>query len=155
MTTIANKLKISSRKVYSKLTVRKGDLQWRDSKEDKKLLIVRLFSPKNHTKRFDVTKITDPEKIKDLGNLWKTRTDLADRLRAEICDSCGRDVSALQVHHVRKLKNMKSKDMLHWLHTARNRKTIVMCSKCHNLLHQGKLSSDINTDIPNPESRMQ
>ncbi|RKU08604.1 hypothetical protein C6502_15405, partial [Candidatus Poribacteria bacterium] len=52
----------------------------------------------------------------------------------------------MEVHHVRKLKDLKNKPKLqNWekVMIARSRKTLILCAgsrdSCHDLLHQGKL----------------
>lgn len=45
----------------------------------------------------------------------------------------------LEMHHVKKLKNLEGKKRWERFMIARNRKTIAMCEKCHHDLHNGKL----------------
>jgi RNA-directed DNA polymerase len=75
-------------------------------------------------------------------HLYTTGTELIRRLNADECEYCG-TMDKVEVHHVRKLKDLKHKTHLeHWekVMIARHRKTLVICRDCHNLLHQGKLS---------------
>ncbi len=76
--------------------------------------------------------------------LWlrATKSELVRRLNAKECEYCGRSDIPREVHHVKKLKNLKSKpNKLFWqkIMIARNRKTLILCEKCHDLLHAGKL----------------
>lgn len=66
------------------------------------------------------------------------RNSLITRLQAKICEECGATEN-LEMHHVRKLKDLKGK--LDWEKRmiARNRKTLAVCSKCHDKIHAGKL----------------
>ena len=59
------------------------------------------------------------------------------RKKCELCGKCGCD---LEMHHVRKLKDLKGKS--HWerLMITKNRKTIALCVDCHQKLHGGKLN---------------
>ena len=56
------------------------------------------------------------------------------------CEVCGRTDGYFEVHHVKKLKDIEKgtepwkKQMI-----ARNRKTMVLCVECHDLLHSGNL----------------
>jgi len=73
-------------------------------------------------------------------------SELIRRMEAETCEYCERAHVPVQVHHVRKLKDLKKKSNLQlWekVMIARSRKTIILCSdgkdSCHSLLHAGKL----------------
>lgn len=67
------------------------------------------------------------------------RTSLIERLLAEKCEWCGVENTPLEMHHVKKLKNLEGKKRWEQFMIARNRKTIAMCVKCHHDLHNGKL----------------
>lgn len=66
------------------------------------------------------------------------RTSLIDRLKAEKCEICG-EQGALDMHHVRKLKNLDGKGYADKLMIARRRKTIALCRSCHQKTHAGKM----------------
>ena len=55
------------------------------------------------------------------------------------CEYCGMDTGPFEIHHVRKLKDVKGKESWKQLMIARNRKTLVLCAVCHDKLHAGKL----------------
>ncbi len=70
------------------------------------------------------------------------RTELIKRLLAEKCEACG-TASQLEVHHVRKLSNLRKKgrkELPDWakIMIARRRKTLVLCQSCHHAVHAGK-----------------
>ncbi len=67
-----------------------------------------------------------------------SRTNLADRLKAEKCELCGA-TDKLHMHHIHKLKDLKGKESWEKHMLARKRKTIALCSHCHKLRHQGKI----------------
>ncbi len=46
----------------------------------------------------------------------------------------------LEMHHVRKLKDLKGKSQWERLMITKNRKTIALCVDCHQKLHGGKLN---------------
>ncbi|WP_179137826.1 reverse transcriptase domain-containing protein [Candidatus Entotheonella palauensis] len=73
---------------------------------------------------------------------YNSRTELLKRLTAEKCEYCGREGGYLEVHHVRKLKDLKEKRTLEpWerIMIQRQRKTLILCVFCHDLLHAGRL----------------
>ena len=71
---------------------------------------------------------------------YASKTSLIDRLRAEKCELCGKTGCEMEIHHVRKLKDLKGKSYWEKFMIARNRKTIALCKECHHKLHCGKLN---------------
>jgi hypothetical protein len=71
--------------------------------------------------------------------IYSNRTSLVKRLLAEKCEWCGAEDTPIEVHHVRKLKNIKGKKKWEQLMIARKRKTLALCEKCHRDLHAGRL----------------
>jgi len=74
---------------------------------------------------------------------WSNRSDIQTRLEKGECEVCGSDKD-IEVHHIRKLKDLKKrwqgrKDKPLWVkrQIALNRKTLVVCRKCHTNIHQG------------------
>jgi group II intron reverse transcriptase/maturase len=72
---------------------------------------------------------------------WTVRSDLIQRLQANVCELCG-STENCQVHHIRKLADLSQqwagrKDTPLWVkRMARiRRKTLVVCSKCHRAIH--------------------
>ncbi|KAA8480082.1 group II intron reverse transcriptase/maturase [Arcticibacter tournemirensis] len=66
------------------------------------------------------------------------RNSLIARLQTEKCEQCGA-TEKLEMHHVRKVKDLKGKQDWEKRMIARNRKTLAVCSKCHDKIHAGKL----------------
>lgn len=66
-------------------------------------------------------------------------TGLAARLKARRCEWCGAEDIPLEIHHVRRLKDLKGKARWEKLMIARKRKTMALCVPCHDQLHAGKL----------------
>ena len=56
---------------------------------------------------------------------------LMDRLKAEKCELCGKEHVPLEMHHVKKLKNLKGKSDWEILMIAKKRKTLAVCQECH------------------------
>lgn len=71
--------------------------------------------------------------------IYRGRTELTQRLLANQCEWCGTKDWNMEVHHIRKLKDLKGKTMWETKMIARNRKTMVLCEDCHRKLHAGKL----------------
>ena len=65
-------------------------------------------------------------------------TSLIDRLRAGKCEFCGA-TEELEMHHVRKLKDLKGKQDWEKHMIARRRKTLAVCFNCHRKIHYGKM----------------
>jgi len=66
-------------------------------------------------------------------------TSLMDRLQAGKCEICGTENAPMEMHHVRKLKELKGKKYWESLMIARRRKTLAVCRDCHKKIHCGKL----------------
>lgn len=58
-------------------------------------------------------------------------SSLIDRLKAEYCELCGKEDVPLEMHHVKKLKNLKGKTDWEILMIAKRRKTLALCLDCH------------------------
>ncbi|MGJ1261800.1 group II intron reverse transcriptase/maturase [Sphingobacterium spiritivorum] len=70
--------------------------------------------------------------------VYHSKNSLIDRLKAEKCELCGAE-EKLEMHHVRKLKDLKGKSHVEKVMTARRRKTIALCKNCHIKTHAGKI----------------
>jgi group II intron reverse transcriptase/maturase len=64
--------------------------------------------------------------------------DLATRLRAAICESCGATEGPFEMHHPHRLKDKRGGPMTLWKQSARRRRTIALCRKCHVAVHSGQ-----------------
>jgi len=67
-------------------------------------------------------------------------SSLMARMKAKRCEWCGAEDADLEVHHVRRLKDLKGKAAWERAMIARRRKTMVLCTSCHDKLHAGKLN---------------
>lgn len=72
---------------------------------------------------------------------YGVRTKLQDRIEADRCENCGTTAGYFEVHHIRKMKDIK-KGKARWqkMMIARRRKTMILCIQCHSRLHRGTLS---------------
>lgn len=68
------------------------------------------------------------------------RTSLIDRLNAKHCELCGETVEDLQMHHIRKMSDIKGgKEPWQIRMIARRRKTMAVCTPCHRKIHSKKI----------------
>ena len=75
--------------------------------------------------------------------MYGGRNEITERMRANACEYCGQENGYFQVHHIRAMKDIKNGRERWQIHMkARNRKTLVLCVECHNLLHAGKLQDN-------------
>lgn len=76
---------------------------------------------------------------------YSSSTELERRLIANKCEACGRTDGTngtMEVHHVRKLKDIKKKrniDYLDKIMIERRRKTLILCYQCHHLHHERQI----------------
>lgn len=73
---------------------------------------------------------------------WITRAELLQRVLAEECEVCG-STDRVEVHHVRKLADLKvrgrrEKPLWMQMMATRQRKTLVVCQRCHDDIHAGR-----------------
>ena len=68
---------------------------------------------------------------------FSSSTSLVARLKACRCELCGRENVKLDMHHVRKLKNLQGKEDWEKHMIARKRKTIALCRSCHKRVDGG------------------
>ena len=79
----------------------------------------------------------------DPPRIWNgPRSELVQRLLAEVCELCG-STEKIEVHHVRALKDLNPKGQNHqpeWVTrmASRRRKTLVVCRACHEAIHAGR-----------------
>jgi len=76
---------------------------------------------------------------------WNRRTELEQRLLAQVCEQCGATylTDRIEVHHIRALKDLKhytGREQPLWVRimAARRRKTLVVCRTCHMDIHYGR-----------------
>jgi group II intron reverse transcriptase/maturase len=73
--------------------------------------------------------------------MWNTRTEVVERMLAEICELCG-SKDRTEVHHIRALRDLQKrgqKEQPTWVKTmaSRQRKTLVVCYNCHRHVIHG------------------
>jgi group II intron reverse transcriptase/maturase len=162
--TVARKEKCSIAQVLRKYGV--------DVKLKQKTGTRKLFAVKYRTKQGDktLTYFDEPLKKKTRPGQGKTaqgvlpfvfplRHQIIDRLNANRCELCGYQSDTrreFEVHHVRKLRDIKrkyqkrGKHIPHWVlaMASLNRKTLVVCRSCHRAIHSGENMPAIKEDRP-------
>ena len=67
--------------------------------------------------------------------IYQTQTYLASRLRAGICELCGKRHTQLQMHEIRSMKQLTGNDDWQRIMRDKRRKTLAVCPDCHRLIH--------------------
>lgn len=130
--TLANKHKTSRAKIYQRYV----------DGEDKRLTVVDGKYKSEWFKLKDVNRKARTKGLDEVYNHMRhsRRSEIVERLNAEECEYCGKTGGYFEVHHVRKMADIKEgKELWQKVMTARNRKKLVICVECHDLLHAGKL----------------
>jgi|RhiMetdeSRZDD1v2_1073273.scaffolds.fasta_scaffold183259_1 group II intron reverse transcriptase/maturase len=125
------------------------------SKENARLrqgkdLTVHVSTKEGKPKRYTLFTLRDwkpPQPKDEVDNVPPTahlrfgRSTLEQRLKANVCESCGKEGGYFEVHHVRKLKDLQGREWWEQVMSYRKRKTMILCNECHVLLHTHKLSN--------------
>jgi len=72
--------------------------------------------------------------LPDFSKYMKTNT-LKQRVERHTCELCGKDCRNLEIHQVKKLKDLKGNSDWVLLMRRRKRKTLVICPECHKMIH--------------------
>ena len=132
--TLAFKHKCSVNKIVKRLKTKDG-------------LVVR-FKVKGKERSLAIFNIKDIKQLPQLGQMVDTypyayftlgRSDVLVRLRANRCEYCGATNVPCEIHHARRMSDMKNSPLWKQVAAARKRKRIVLCVPCHKALHAGKL----------------
>ena len=133
--TYATKYRTTKRRIIAKYRIGKDfgvKYKTKDGKEKICLFYNEGFKRKDKIIRTDVDSIKDKR-------IYLGRTSLIQRLEANACELCGAENVPIEIHHVRKLKDLKGKKFWEKFMIARNRKTLALCHQCHVDLHHGRL----------------
>ncbi|MBO1626179.1 hypothetical protein J4P90_13215 [Bacillus sp. SY8(2021)] len=99
---------------------------------------IRFFYNDGFRRQTRTTKFPDVDKLPQMQK-YMGRTSLIKRLQATKCEWCGESKSKIEIHHVRKLKDLKGKKAWERAMIERKRKTMALCITCHDDLHAGRL----------------
>lgn len=132
--TFAGKYRTSMRKIIRKYTKDKDFVITYQGKSGEKSVVFY-----NQGMRRDPhVNATDPDII---GRARENRnyTSLIQRLQGCQCEWCGAIGVEIEIHHVKKLKDLSGRAEWERHMIARRRKTMALCHNCHVKLHAGKL----------------
>ncbi|MFQ6584965.1 reverse transcriptase domain-containing protein [Priestia megaterium] len=134
--TFANKYKSSVRKIIRKYSINGHfGVRYNTSKGKK----VSFFYKDGFKKQDISSKKPEIDAIPTGRNIIYSRTSLIERLLAGKCEWCEHTGVPLEIHHVKKLKDLTGKKRWEKRMIERNRKTMALCKACHRNLHNGKL----------------
>jgi len=132
--TYACKYQTTKRKVIRKFSLNKEFMV--PFKNKKGQILYRKFY-NDGFKRKPLVFVMSPDLLPQTVKI-AARTSLIDRLQAQRCEYCG-ETGNLQMHHVRKLKDLKGKELWEKHMIARRRKTLAVCIKCHRKIHSATI----------------
>lgn len=131
--TLANKYKSTVSKMKVKF---KQGKYWGVKYETKQGERIAYFYKDGFEKKKEIFQ----SEMDQLPNLYvyQGRNDLEKRLSAKQCELCGDNHpdTKFEIHHVNKIKNLKGKEYWEWTMLAKQRKTLVVCIKCHKEIHK-------------------
>ena len=132
--TFAGKYRTSMRKIIQKYTKNRDFVITYQGKSGEKSVVFYNQGMRRDTH----VSATDPDII---GRARENRnyTSLVQRLRGCQCEWCGATDVEIEIHHVKKLKDLSGRAEWERHMIARRRKTMALCHNCHVKLHAGKL----------------
>ena len=85
-------------------------------------------------RKMEATKYDDVSTLPQYTRYMKTNT-LRQRVANGVCELCQCKTNELEIHQVKKLKDLKGNS--EWVAVMRKmrRKTLVVCTTCHELIH--------------------
>jgi hypothetical protein len=129
--TLANKHKCSSGQIKDKY--KDGHCRWGipyETKNGEKRCYFAKYSACKSAK-----KASDKLPIEAILHT-SIKTTFESRLSAKMCELCGTtDAESYEIHHVHKVKDLKSKALWEQVMIAKRRKTLVLCKSCHYKIH--------------------
>lgn len=150
--TLAGKFKKTCKQVRS--SMKRGDDHFVSYELKGKTRYLRVFKVKHRKPKKG---FHDPDVIETTGIFTQQSYEILRRLDKSECEYCGCRSDNLEVHHVRRLKdlqNKKNKKPWEIRMCQLRRKTMVLCSECHDELHFGGLRSWKRDIYTKSESRV-
>lgn len=133
--TFAAKYKSTVRKIRKKYNY-KGKFAIRYTTK-KGLKLLPFYNGGFKRKNF-ASKDKDIDKLHIYGK-YPTPKSLIIRLLSNRCEWCLKISESIEVHHIRKLKNLSGNKKWERVMIDKNRKTLILCKECHQNLHMGLL----------------
>ena len=135
--TLASKYKSTSRKMTKKYMIK--STKWKDQRLGFRNEVrgTELMKPSDISRS---GKSESPNSVDSVSHFYGGKNELLNRRKEETCEYCGTKTAFVEEHHIRALKDIR-KGATRWerLMISRNRKTLILCVPCHDLLHAGKL----------------
>ena len=130
--TFARKYSTTARKIIAKYRHHKDfAVFYEDKKGGKKMRVFFNGSFKRKTTAMDASCDYVANTIFNT-----TVSSLIQRLKAGKCELCGATEN-IEIHHVKRLKDLKGKEPWKIQMIGRQRKTLAVCIPCHNKIHHG------------------
>ncbi len=134
---LANKFRTSKGDIYRRFRGTHMTL-----KRDYRVLMVKVDRPGKRplVARFGGIPLTrnDRAAIGDTPTtIWSGRSEIEQRLLADKCELCGAE-GPVQMHHVRKLADLKGRIRWEKVMAAHRRKSLAVCDGCHQKIHDGR-----------------
>ena len=92
------------------------------------------FYRDGYKRKEKATKFDNVSELPDYSKYTKTNT-LKQRVERHTCELCGKDCRNLEIHQVKKLKDLKGNSEWELLMREHRRKTLVVCPECHKMIH--------------------
>jgi len=143
--TLAHKYRIRVTEVYRKYESTSADgikqLQVTVPREGKNPLVA-TFGGFRHNRNSSPPHVSDVSSEMAWKRFRNSRTEVVTRLLNSQCEFCEK-VGNVEVHHIRKLSDIdkpgrRPKAAYEKVMSARRRKTLVVCSVCHDRIHSGR-----------------
>lgn len=135
--TLANKYKSSIRKINKKYRI---DGKFGIRYSTKSGMKVCYFYDGGFKKSKDIIRNSEVDNANPIGRrIAHSRNSLIKRLLARKCEWCDEVTDDLEIHHIKKLKDLKGKIRWEIKMIERKRKTMALCKECHRKLHNGQL----------------
>ncbi len=130
--TFTKKYRTTTRKIIAKYHYNKDFAVFYENKKGEKKM--RVFS-NGSFKRKTTAIVSNCDNLAN--TIYNTAyTSLIERLKASKCELCGSEGN-IEIHHVKKLKDMKGKKPWEIQIIERQRNTLAVCIPCHNKIHHG------------------
>ena len=134
--TLAAKHKTTVKKVASRLRTPNGEYVARCI-DDGKPYQAQVWKLK-HLNRSPIP-AAGVDAAEHLGKWLNCRSTVIERLNARVCELCGSADQPVEIHHVRRLADVKKSPLSARIKSAHTRKRFVLCVTCHDALHTGRL----------------
>ena len=132
--TFARKYSTTVRKIIAKYRFNKDFAVFYEDKKGRKKM--RVFFNGSFKRKTTAMEASCDNVANTIFNT--TVSSLIQRLQAGKCELCGAEGN-IEIHHVKRLKDLQGKKPWEIQMIGRQRKTMVVCIPCHNKIHAGKI----------------